>query len=78
MRVREIHYSMTRQVRPYEPERLELTVEVDPDEQPGEAVQRARAFCLRFFREETMHPDEVARVNSMGLHATHAKGGEHG
>jgi hypothetical protein len=68
MRVNEIRYSMTRQVRQYEPERLEIVVEVDPDEQPGEAVQRARSFCLRFFREQPMLPEEIARMNALGLH----------
>ena len=56
MRVSTVHFSMTKQVRPYEPERIELTIELQEDESVEEAVAMARRTCSALLGE---FPSEV-------------------
>lgn len=44
MKVKTITVSRTKQVRPYEPERLEVQVEIEDGDDPSAVYQAARAF----------------------------------
>ena len=47
MRVTEIHFSKTVQVRRYEPERFEMTITLNEGESVQEAMRRARLTAAR-------------------------------
>jgi hypothetical protein len=75
MRVREVVYRTNVNKGNYETEHIELRIELDPDEQPGEAVARARAFCRRAFGQVPLTAEEEARVRALIFGA---EGGQHG
>ena len=61
MRVTALSISHTKQLRPYEPERIELTIEVQEGDSTQEAIARARATIKEAFGEK---PDQT-RVSAL-------------
>lgn len=45
MRVTQVVFAKTKQVRPYEPERIELTIELAEGDTVQEATEQARRTC---------------------------------
>lgn len=45
MRVTQVVFAKTKQVRPYEPERIELTIELAEGDTVKDAVEQARRTC---------------------------------
>jgi predicted metalloenzyme YecM len=65
MRVNELHYRTNKNLGNYETEHVELVIELDPDEQPGEALVRARAFCRKALALAPLTPEEEARMKAL-------------
>jgi hypothetical protein len=75
MKVREVVYRTNVNKGNYEMEHIELRIELDPDEQPGEAVARARAFCRRAFGQAPLTAQEQANAQALVFGV---EGGQHG
>ena len=67
MRVNQISYRAMRQIAPYQTEHIEVQVELDPGESPGEALYRAVHFTRRYWNEEPLVPAEEARMRVLGF-----------
>jgi len=52
MKVKTISYKRTKQVRNYEPEVIELIIDLAPGETPKEVIARARKIVAKEFGEE--------------------------
>lgn len=52
MKTRQISYERTRQVRPYEPVRVGIVVELDADDTEEDALQHARDFVNTALAQE--------------------------
>jgi hypothetical protein len=51
----------------FEQEHIELEIELDPDETPGEALRRARVFTAKAFGEAPLTDEEQRRAAALEL-----------
>lgn len=52
MKITTISYKRTKQVKSYEPEVIELVIDLSPGETPKEVIAKARKIVAREFGEE--------------------------
>jgi hypothetical protein len=52
LKIRTISYKRTKQVRSYEPEVIELVIDLAPGETPKEVIARARKIVAKEFGED--------------------------
>lgn len=67
MRVATLKYRANKNLGNYETEYIELEVELDPEETPGEALRRARLFCAKAFGDAPLSDEEQRRAAALEL-----------
>lgn len=67
MRVATLSYRRNRNLGNYESEHIELQVELEPDETPGEALRRAKLFVAAAFGERPLNEEEQRRAAALEL-----------
>lgn len=66
-RICTIHYRTNVQTRPYETEHIELVIELDPEDSPGQTLSRARDWCAKQFGRKGLTEEEQRRAAAVDL-----------
>lgn len=74
MRVTELTYRTNRNLGNYETEHVELRIELDLEDHPGQALARARQFCRRAFGQAPLTQEEEARAQALMFGASEVAG----